>query len=268
MVCRSVDLAENRGMNWRRTLLRSTWNRRADSWHAQVESSPGFERIRAELLNIARPSESDRAVDLGAGSGFVALELASRVREVIAVDLSPAMLQRLSATATAAEAKNLTTIVSDLSEVDFPPASVDLVVSSYALHHLSDVEKRALVARARSWLGPSGRIVIADIMMGRGATASDRSIIREKVRTLARKGPGGLWRVAKGVVRFGLRVGNERPASPDFWTSTLRQAGFEAVEFSRIVSEAGIVCGVVPPSLDARIDPRTSDAWVMAHSPR
>ncbi len=37
-----------------------------------------------------------------------------------------------------------------------PPASVDLVVSSYALHHLADADKQALVARAARWLRPGG----------------------------------------------------------------------------------------------------------------
>src|SRR5207244_2896459 len=66
----------------------------------------------------------------------------------------------------------------------------DLVVSNYALHHLTDDDKVALVARASRWLRPGGRLVVADMMFGRGASERDRAIIRHK--------PGGLGRPATG----------------------------------------------------------------------
>jgi hypothetical protein len=58
--------------------------------------------------------------------------------------------------------------------------------------------------------------VIADMMLGRGSSARDREIIRAKIGTLARRGPGGWWRVAKNAVRVaqaGLVTGR-RPAAP------------------------------------------------------
>jgi hypothetical protein len=57
----------------------------------------------------------------------------------------------------------------DLASLDLPAASVDLVVSNVALHHLTNAEKQALVQRARRWLWPGGRIIIAGTMFGWGA---------------------------------------------------------------------------------------------------
>jgi SAM-dependent methyltransferase len=182
-------------------------------------------------------------VDLGAGTGFVALALAPLVGSVLAVDISPVMTESLAARAARAGLGNVRTEVADLRTFQLPPASADLVVSSYALHHLRDQDKRALAAEAAQWLRPGGRIVIADMMFGRGTTRRDREILRDKVRTLASRGPAGWWRIAKNLTRYGLGVGHEHPATPQFWQLTLRDVGLTDVRFEPVVAEAGIVSG-------------------------
>ena len=67
-------------------------------------------------------------------------------------------------------------------------------------------------------------------------------------RSLAAKGPGGWWRIAKNLARYGLGVGQEHPATPEFWQAALRDAGFTDVVFEPVVAEAGIVRGVRPPA--------------------
>jgi hypothetical protein len=101
------------------------------------------------------------------------------------------------------------------------------------------------VSAAFSWLRPGGRLVIADMMFGRGASSRDRAIIKSKVAVLARKGPGGWWRIAKNAARYLLRV-QERPVSMDTWTAMLTRSGFTEVSATTIVAEAGIVTGRRP----------------------
>ena len=230
----------------RTATLRAMWDARTGSWHEHVNASPQFERIRDEAVASARLTPTDRVVDLGAGTGFLALAVATDVERVLAVDLSDRMLDLLAARAADLELDNVATSSVDLRSVTLEPASVDVVISNYALHHLRDADKVELLARARTWLAPGGRIVIADMMFGRGRTAGDRRIIRQKVVALLKKGPGGAWRVAKNVVRFGLRRGSELPASPDFWVQALTGAGFVDVRYRSIVAEAGLVSGRVP----------------------
>jgi ubiquinone/menaquinone biosynthesis C-methylase UbiE len=199
--------------------------------------------VRDRLLTIADPGASAACVDLGAGTGFVALALAPLVGSVLAVDISPVMAESLAARATEAGLDNVRTEVADLRTFRRPAASADLVVSSYALHHLRDVHKRALVAEAARWLRPGGRLVVADMMFGRGATERDRKILRDKVAVLASKGPAGWWRIAKNLGRYGLGIGHEHPAAPQFWQLAMRDAGFTDVRFEPVVAEAGIVFG-------------------------
>jgi ubiquinone/menaquinone biosynthesis C-methylase UbiE len=228
-------------------VLREAWDTRVGGWHRHVYDSSSFELVRAAVLAHADPHLDQRVVDLGAGTGFLTFALAPFVADVLAVDISPAMLAVL---AVRAEDEGLGTVrcfAADLAALELPAASVDLVVSNYALHHLVDGDKVALVERVRTWLTPGGRLVIADMMFGRGRTPQDRAIIRQKVRALVGKGPGGIWRIVKNVVRFGLRRGTELPSSPGFWVKALEHAGFTSVEYRAIVAEAGLVVGVAPP---------------------
>ncbi len=228
--------------------LERQWDKRVEQWHSHVTSAAAFEKVLAGLLDMAAPQPSDVCVDLGAGTGFVTTALAPKVSSVLAVDISAAMAQSLAEHAAEASLANVSTEVADLSGFDLAPASTDLVVSSYALHHLVDADKRALIARTLPWLRPGGRLVIADMMFGRGGSQRDRQILHQKVVALAAKGPGGWWRIAKNLARFGLGVGQEHPATPEFWQAAFRDAGFTDVVFEPVVAEAGIVRGVRPPS--------------------
>lgn len=222
--------------------LRDAWDDRVDGWHEHVVETEAFRRIRDELLRAAAPTAADAAVDLGAGTGFVTLPLARRAASVLGVDISAEMLRTLDEAA-AADGLEVRTRVADLASFDLPAASVDLVVSNYALHHLTDEQKSALVRRAHRWLRPGGRLVVADMMFGRGFSGRDRAIARDKARALLRKGPGGIWRIVKNVARFSMRVGMEQPASPDAWTGILTAAGFRDVRHAELPAEAGLVSG-------------------------
>jgi ubiquinone/menaquinone biosynthesis C-methylase UbiE len=224
--------------------LERTWDKRVQQWHSHVTSAAAFEKVLAGLLEAAGPRPADDCVDLGAGTGFVTTALAPMVSTVLAVDISAAMIASLASRAARAGLVNVSTEVSDLAELRLRPASADLIVSSYALHHLLDSEKQLLVRRAARWLRPGGRLVVADMMFGRGASRRDRDILRQKVSALAAKGPGGWWRIVKNLGRYGFGIGQEHPATPEFWQAALTDAGFTRVSFRPVVAEAGIVCGI------------------------
>lgn len=227
--------------------LVQTWDKRVTQWHSHVTSSPGFDKVRSQLIAVSAPKQSDDCVDLGAGTGFLTTELAPLVRSVLAVDISPEMTRSLAQQAKEAGLGNVRAEVADLSELALEPGSADLIVSNYALHHLANDDKRALVARAAQWLRPGGRLVLADMMFGRGVTPRDREILRQKISVLAAKGPGGWWRIIRNLARYGLDVGDEHPASPEFWQAALRDAGFIDVTFDSVIAEAGIVRGTRHP---------------------
>lgn len=102
---------------------------------------------------VLPPVEGLRVVDLGCGEGGLAVRLASAGAEVIAVDASEQML------AAAARHPRVRYVRADLADFDLPSESVDLVVSSLALHYVEDFG--GLVARVAQWLTPGGSFVFS-----------------------------------------------------------------------------------------------------------
>jgi SAM-dependent methyltransferase len=224
------------------------WSRRVGSWDQHGSANLGA--VTSAVIGVAAIQPGADVLDLGCGTGQISIPLAIRGASVLGVDVSPAMAGRLTAEARRHGLPALTVVAIPIEELDLPPASVDLVVSSYALHHLRDADKARLVTSAFGWLRPGGRLVIADMMFGRGGSGRDRAIIRRKISVLARKGPGGWWRIIKNAARYLLRV-QERPISMRAWTTLLETAGFTAITASAVVAEAGLVVGARPsPSAD------------------
>lgn len=224
---------------------RRVWSRRVSSWDQHGSANLGA--VTSALIGVAAVQPGDDVVDLGCGTGQISIPLAMAGATVLGVDVSPAMASKLSDEARRQGLTGLTAVAMPIEELGLPPASVDLIVSSYALHHLRDADKARLVTAAFGWLRPGGQLVIADMMFGRGGSGRDRAIIRGKISVLARRGPGGWWRIFKNAVRYLLRV-QERPISMKAWTDLLETAGFTAITASPVVAEAGLVTGARPRS--------------------
>lgn len=205
-----------------------------------MADSPAFATLRQRILATAAPSETDRCLDLGAGTGFLSLPLAQRAASVEAVDLSEAMLASLRLEAERAGVL-VATRAANLADLRLADGSFDLIVSSYALHYLDDVDKHALLRRMHAWLAPGGRIVIADMMVGRSFDPHHRQVLRSKAVAMLRRGPAGWWRLAKNIARIGTGRGRLHPCPPSWWTQAVTQAGYREVAYEHVISEAGIV---------------------------
>jgi ubiquinone/menaquinone biosynthesis C-methylase UbiE len=224
---------------------RRFWTRHAETWDHGAGNNPGLLKVVATVIAEANPTPTDRAVDLGCGSGQVTLALADKTASVLAIDVSQKMIDLLLENACRTGASNVEGKAIPIEQLDFPPASIDLVVSNYAFHHLRDADKPMVVRRIYSWLAPGGRFVLGDMMFGRGSDARDREIIASKLSLLVRKGPGGWWRIAKNGARYLFRT-QERPVSMAAWVATLEEAGFEQVKAVPVVNEAAVVLGTRP----------------------
>ncbi|MCW1883186.1 metalloregulator ArsR/SmtB family transcription factor [Luteolibacter flavescens] len=100
--------------------------------------------------------------DLGAGEGTLAQMLARQAERVIAVDLSPKMVEFGSELARRHELANLEYRLGDIEEPPLEDASVDLAFLSQALHHAGTPEKALL--QAFRIVKPGGRLVVLDLL--------------------------------------------------------------------------------------------------------
>ncbi len=214
------------------------WTKRAQSW--EDTPNPGLDKVVQRVVDLANESPYEQIIDLGCGSGQLALPLAIHAKKVIAVDIAPTMLQILENKAAKEGVTNIETLCSSLEALEITPSTLDLAVSNYVLHHLSDQQKQEALKKAHTWIKPGGRVIIGDMMFGRGTTSEDRKIIYSKVQKLAKLGPGGWWRIAKNVVRFTLRV-QEKPVSVETWRKYLTEAGFVSIVFENVVGEGYVV---------------------------
>ncbi len=101
--------------------------------------------------------------DLGAGEGTLAQLLAQRAEKVIAVDLSPKMVEFGQELATR---NGLTNIEYRIGDIESPPiadGSLDLAVLSQALHH-AESPQRAIDSAFRI-LKPGGRLIVLDLVL-------------------------------------------------------------------------------------------------------
>ncbi|MGD9417611.1 MAG: ArsR/SmtB family transcription factor [Verrucomicrobiota bacterium JB025] len=100
--------------------------------------------------------------DLGAGEGTLAQLLAARAEKVIAVDLSPKMVEFGQKLAVKNGLPNIEYRIGDIEAPPIEDNSLDLAVFSQALHH-AEHPQRALDAAFRI-LKPGGRLIVLDLV--------------------------------------------------------------------------------------------------------
>jgi ubiquinone/menaquinone biosynthesis C-methylase UbiE len=216
-----------------------------DSVTGEQQRTISLQKVTDAVLAVARVHHSDQVVDLGCRTGQISLPLAELGADVLAVDPSLAAVTRLQDLVRERSLAGIRVLSAPLQTLSLPAESADVVVTCYALHELPDAEKDRIVRAAYQWLRPGGLLVVADMMFGRGGTSRDRAIIRSKFRSLASKGIGGWWRIAKNSYRYLVRA-QDHPASISTWTAMLGSAGFSGITASSIVNEAGLVSGRRP----------------------
>jgi len=206
----------------------------------EIADSQGFLDLRDRIVALADPRPGEAAVDIGAGTGLLTFPLAERLERVWAVDISAEMCEYLKTKVSSAGYGNVEVALGSATSLPLPDGSVDLAVSNYCFHHLSDRGKRSALAEARRVLRPGGRLVFGDMMFRVSITDQrDRAVVIAKVRGMLRKGPAGVVRLARNAVRFAGRRW-EQPVRASWWEGALERAGFEDIEIQVLHHEGGI----------------------------
>ena len=206
----------------------------------QLAETPGFLSLRQEIIERARLEPDDRVLDIGAGTGLLTLAAAPNVRHISALDISPVMCRHLAAKLAGPAGTNVDVLVGDATELPLADRSVDVVLSNYCFHHLSDVDKRRALHEVRRVLRPGGRLVIGDMMFHVGLRdARDRALIAHFLLAMLRRGPAGIVRLLKNALQWASGRG-EHPATVGWWQHALEGAGFSAVSVWPLDYEGGI----------------------------
>lgn len=128
-----------------------------------------------QLSTLIRPG--DTVIDLACGPGPLLLELAPLYPDnrFIGADLSPRMLQVLRETCAERGIGNVQTLCEDVRDLpSIAPGSVDMVITTSALHHLPDLAcLEAVFARVERVLKADGGLYVFDFGLVRSPRARE-----------------------------------------------------------------------------------------------
>ncbi|MCZ7541336.1 MAG: class I SAM-dependent methyltransferase [Anaerolineae bacterium] len=127
----------------------------ASAIQRDADVAPILAPLHADFAAYAAPHPSDRALDLGSGSGGVARLIAPRVRFLAALDLLPGALTL----ARQAVLGNSALLCADIERLPFVAGAFTLLTASFALH--ATLPARSLPALQRA-LAPGGRLIIQE----------------------------------------------------------------------------------------------------------
>ncbi len=166
--------------------------------------NPDVRAAWAALLLPVLPTEPARVLDLGCGTGSLAVLLAAAGHEVSGVDRSARMLDVARAKAAAAGVR-VDLARGDAGDPPFGPSTVDVVLCRHVLWSLDD--RDAVLAGWIRLLRPGGRLVLVEGSWGTGvglAAAECRALV------LRHREEADVRHLANDAALWGRSVDDER----------------------------------------------------------
>jgi ubiquinone/menaquinone biosynthesis C-methylase UbiE len=135
----------------------------------------GYYRVLDKVVEYCelKKYENPLVLDIGAGTGNLSNKFLDVGLMVTAIDPSEKMREICQN-----KYPDMEVLQGDFLDIPLPPESIDIVVSSYAFHHLTEDEKVVSVSLMQDILQPGGRIVIADLMF---KNPQEKEHIRQKL---------------------------------------------------------------------------------------
>ena len=117
-----------------------------------------YKRLLSRFERLCEPRPREHCLDCGCGTGAFTRRLIKFDLDLIGIDISPRSIQSAQAQATLERY-----LVGDISQLDMPDSSIDIVVLSGVLHHFPQPEFRKTILReAFRVLKTGGRVFAFD----------------------------------------------------------------------------------------------------------
>ncbi|WP_042702326.1 class I SAM-dependent methyltransferase [Azospirillum sp. B506] len=217
---------------------------RANAYVSSAVHAGGADLDQIEQALRGRPDA--RVLDLGCGGGHVAYRAAPHVAEVVAVDLTPEMLEAVARTATERGLANIATQQAPAEQLPFEDGRFDVVLCRFTAHHWRDFE--AGLREARRVLAPGGMAVFIDCIAPATTILDTHLQVVEVLRdpSHVRNHTAAEWMAALARAGFAVRsltprrlrmefpVWTARTNTPDLHAQAIRSLQRSAAEEVRI----------------------------------
>lgn len=140
------------------TLVAGQFGSRAEAYLTSSVHAQGADL--AALAALMRNSPDAHVLDLGCGGGHVTFNVAPLVRQVVAYDLSPEMLEVVAGAARERGLGNVATKRGMAENLPFEDGSFDAVLSRFSAHHWRDLD--AGLRETARVLKPGGMAAFVD----------------------------------------------------------------------------------------------------------
>ena len=115
--------------------------------------------VAGQLVKFAGITSGETVLDVGTGTGVVAITAARAGARVTGLDLTPELLDQARENARVAQTQHLVWTEGDAEDLPYPDASFDVVVSQFG--HMFAPRPEIAVKEMRRVLKPGGRIAFA-----------------------------------------------------------------------------------------------------------
>jgi SAM-dependent methyltransferase len=133
--------------------------RQREMWASFSPTATFTAPVAGRLVRFAGIAPGERVLDVGTGTGVVALAAAHRGARVTGLDLTPPLLAVARDNARIAGREDIEWTEGDAEALPYPDASFDVVVSQFG--HMFAPRPDVAVAQMRRVLRPGGRIAFA-----------------------------------------------------------------------------------------------------------
>jgi len=148
----------------------SSFDERARDWDTP-ERVERAESAAAAVRGAVPLTPGMRIIEIGAGTGLLALAIARDVSSVVLAEPSAGMLEVANEKIAASGLDNVRTLRFALTVDPLPPERFDLATSLLVLHHVEDTS--AALAALFALLEPGGRLALVDLDAEDGTFHSD-----------------------------------------------------------------------------------------------
>jgi ubiquinone/menaquinone biosynthesis C-methylase UbiE len=193
--------------------------------HDAIARFPFYQTLLAELLDALAPSPGGRYLDLGCGTGNLAVAARARGVDLVGVDLSAAMLIE-------AWRKGCELIMADLHQLPLSSESVDGALSVNALWQLD--HPADFIGELRRVLRPGGRLVLCTPRVDDAPDAQrfDAAIMADMLRDPSLAGDRALLERLREYGRVNLEIVRLRPGA--FYDEERLRALLEGFEVDEV----------------------------------